>query len=188
MIPLSDIRKATRNDARELSQIAEEVFRATFGLANSAEDMKLHCEKSYSEASQASEISDPNMCTLVSQHDGKLVGFAQLRWGRAPACVLAKSPAEIFRLYVVAAWHGRGIAQTLMDASLEEMKRRGADIAWLGVWERNSRAISFYGKCGFVEVGAHDFLLGEDLQRDIVMVRPVPGKARGSPDSIAGAS
>jgi len=172
---LSVIRRATRSDAKELSQIAEEVFRATFGLANTAEDMKLHCERSYSEASQASEISDTNMCTLLSQHEGKLVGFAQLRWGPAPTCVSAKRPTEIYRLYVLAAWHGGGIAQTLMSASLDEMKRHGSDIAWLGVWERNPRAISFYNKCGFVEVGAHDFLLGEDLQRDIVMVRPVPG-------------
>jgi ribosomal protein S18 acetylase RimI-like enzyme len=187
-IPLSDIRNATCNDAKKLSQVAEQVFRATFGAANTPEDMRLHCERSYSEASQASEISDPSMCTLVSEHEGELIGFAQLRWGRAPACVIARWPAEIYRLYVVAAWHGRGIAQTLMDASLEEMKRHESDIAWLGVWERNPRAISFYNKCGFVEVGAHDFLLGADLQRDIVMVRSVPGMTSGLSDSIAGDS
>lgn len=165
------IRKATRSDAKELAQVAEEVFRATFGSANTSEDMKLHCDRTYSESRQAGEISDPDMCTLVTEHEGKLIGFAQLRWGHAPDCVSATSPAEIYRLYVVDAWHGRGIAQALMNACLEEMKLRGSDIAWLGVWEQNPRAISFYKKCRFAEVGVHDFVLGADLQRDIVMVR-----------------
>jgi ribosomal protein S18 acetylase RimI-like enzyme len=44
---------------------------------------------------------------------------------------------------------------------------------WLGVWERNPRAISFYKKWGFVEEGDHTFALGGDPQRDIVMVRAV---------------
>jgi ribosomal protein S18 acetylase RimI-like enzyme len=168
------IRKADRRDAKELSQIAETVFRATFGPANTADDMRIHSERTYSEARQADEISNPNMCTLLSEEAGKLIAFAQLRWGPAPAAVSGRSPAEIYRLYVLDAWHGKGVARMLMDACLAEMQRHGSDIAWLGVWERNPRAISFYTKCGFVEVGAHDFLLGTDLQRDIVMTRSVP--------------
>jgi len=168
------IREAIRSDATELSRIAEKVFRATFGSANTAEDMRLHCETNYSEREQAAEISDPNMCTLVSEAGGNLIAFAQIRWGPAPAAVTGGSPAEIYRLYVVDEWHGKGIALRLMDACLSEMKRRGSDIAWLGVWERNPRAIAFYGKCGFVEVGAHNFLLGADVQRDVVMSRAVP--------------
>ena len=46
----------------------------------------------------------------------------------------------------------------------------GAGAVWLGVWERNARAIAFYAKCGFADVGAHDFRLGDDLQTDRVMV------------------
>jgi ribosomal protein S18 acetylase RimI-like enzyme len=40
---------------------------------------------------------------------------------------------------------------------------------WLGVWEHNPRAIAFYHKHGFVDVGDHVFLLGEDPQTDIIM-------------------
>lgn len=54
-----------------------------------------------------------------------------------------------------------------------EIKARGSDVVWLGVWERNARAIAFYKKYGFVERGEHVFLLGHDRQRDIVMACPV---------------
>jgi len=82
-------------------------------------------------------------------------------------------PGEIQRLYVASDWHGKGIAQQLMAACVEEMRRRGSDVIWLGVWERNPKAISFYKKFGFVEAGAHIFALGRDSQRDIVMVWPI---------------
>jgi ribosomal protein S18 acetylase RimI-like enzyme len=57
---------------------------------------------------------------------------------------------------------------------METMASHGSDVAWLGVWERNTKAIAFYKKFGFHEVGEHVFPLGTDAQRDIVMARPVP--------------
>lgn len=169
------MRKATLRDAKQLSEVAERTFRDTFGAMNTPEDMDLHCVSSFGEAIQAGEISNPDMLTLLSEEDGEVVGFAQLRWGGAPDCVSAEAPGEIQRLYVVREWHGKGVAQALMDACLEALKGRGSDAAWLGVWERNPRAISFYRKFGFEEVGDHAFPLGTDPQRDIVMARPLEG-------------
>ena len=170
---MSVVRKANSDDAKQLSLVAEATFRATFGAVNSVEHMDLHCRRSYSEQVQAGEISSPTMITLVSEDNGTLIGFAQLRWGDAPKCVSAKHPGEILRLYVVEDWHGKGVAQQLMDACIGEMEKHRSDAIWLGVWEHNPRAISFYKKRGFVEVGDHTFPLGGDPQRDIVMVMPV---------------
>jgi GNAT superfamily N-acetyltransferase len=170
---MPSIRKAHIGDAKALSEIAEATFRATFGAVNTAEDMELHCRSSFGEPIQAAEISDPEMLTLVSEDEGRLIGYAQLRWRDAPDCVSAKRPAEIQRLYVVEGWHGKGVAQGLMQACIDEVEQRGSDALWLGVWERNPRAIAFYKKLGFVEVGNHTFALGGDPQRDIVMVRSV---------------
>ncbi len=171
-------RKANLYDAKPLSLLAERTFRDTFGAQNSEENMELHCKLSYGEEIQAREISSPDMTTFVSEDGGRLVGFSQVRWQGAPSCVAAVSPAEIQRLYVIQECHGRGVAQDLMKACLDDVEGRGADVVWLGVWERNPRAISFYKKFGFIEVGDHVFPLGNDPQRDIVMARPV---ARSQP-------
>ena len=167
------LRKARAGDARELSGLAEATFRATFGAMNTVEHMELHCQRSYGERVQAAEIADPGMVTLVSEADGRLIAYAQVRRSAAPDCVSARSPGEVQRLYVAKEWHGKGVAQGLMQACIDELGKRGADVVWLGVWERNPRAMSFYRKFGFVEVGDHIFSLGGDPQRDIVMVRPV---------------
>jgi diamine N-acetyltransferase len=169
------IRKARLEDAGALARLAEATFRSTFGAANAHEDMDLHCRSRYSEAIQSGEIADPDMLTLLSVAAEGLVGFAQLHWDGAPACVSARSPGEIQRLYVADEWHGKGIAQDLMNACIEALRARGSDVVWLGVWEHNPRAIAFYRKSGFVEVGDHVFSVGNDPQRDIVMARPVAG-------------
>lgn len=58
-----------------------------------------------------------------------------------------------------------------MEAALAALRDRGSDAVWLGVWERNPRAIAFYGKYGFHEVGSHVFTVGTDPQRDLLMLR-----------------
>ena len=66
------------------------------------------------------------------------------------------------------------VAQRLMAASLAAARELGATHVWLGVWERNPRAIAFYRKSGFREVGTQYFQLGSDRQRDLVVMREVP--------------
>jgi ribosomal protein S18 acetylase RimI-like enzyme len=177
------IRDAHRDDANRLAQLAETTFRATFAATNTAGNMDSHCRASYGETIQAGEIADPDMVTLLCEEDDRLIGYAQLRWGHAPDCVRARSPGEIQRLYVANDWHGKGVAQKLMAACMDEMTAYESDVVWLGVWERNPRAIAFYRKFGFVEVGDHVFPLGSDPQRDIVMARSLAGWQRSAPRS-----
>jgi len=153
--------------------IAEATFRDTFAAANARENIDLHCQTSYGEAIQANEIYNPNMVTFLCDQGARAVGFAQLRWGGAPSCVAANAPGEIQRLYVASDFHGKGVAHDLMNACMDEMASHKSDVVWLGVWERNSRAIAFYQKFGFLEVGEHVFALGTDRQRDMVMARAV---------------
>lgn len=170
---LYSIRKADRSDASSLSRLAERTFRDAFGVANTARNMDVHCRSSYSEVFQAEEIVNPEMVTLLAEQGKEMVGFAQLRWAEAPSFIQGNSPGEIQRMYVASNWHGKGVAQALMAACIEQIKAHGSDVVWLGVWERNPRAIAFYRKFGFVERGDHVFLLGHDRQRDIVMARSI---------------
>jgi ribosomal protein S18 acetylase RimI-like enzyme len=48
-------------------------------------------------------------------------------------------------------------------------KEKNVKYAWLGVWEKNPRAIRFYEKNGFVAFDKHIFKLANDEQTDIMM-------------------
>jgi diamine N-acetyltransferase len=165
------LRVAVAADAPALAELAERTFRDTFAADNTKDDMDLHCTETFGAAIQGEEIADSSFVTLVAEHEGALIGYGQLQWRAAPEAVVAEKPAEIARLYVDRGWHGRGVAQQLMAALLSAAAAGGADRVWLGVWEHNPRAIAFYRKHGFVEVGSHVFQLGRDPQRDLLMVR-----------------
>ena len=171
---MTRLRPAEARDAAALAELAERTFRDAFASQNRAEDMDAHCRKHYGEGIQAAEIGDPDRTTLVCEQGNELVGYGQLRWGNRPSCVLAAKPAEIQRLYVSSEWHGKGVAHALMNSLLDVALARGADAAWLGVWERNARALAFYEKFGFRLVGEHAFVLGEDRQRDFILEKGLP--------------
>lgn len=158
-------------DAPALAALAARTFRDTFGADNRPEDLALHLATAYGPEQQAREIEDPVMITLVADVAGTLVAFAQLRRGAAPMCVTGPAPIEIQRFYLAAEWHGRGLAQTLMAQALDTARAAGAETIWLGVWERNPRAIAFYRKAGYADVGAHSFVVGSDPQTDRILTR-----------------
>ncbi|MEO7431693.1 MAG: GNAT family N-acetyltransferase, partial [Dokdonella sp.] len=67
-------------------------------------------------------------------------------------------------------WHGRGISQQLMAGVREAAAGFAGGTLWLKVWENNARALTFYDKNGFTDVGSADFFVGPDRQRDRVLV------------------
>lgn len=154
---------------------ARETFIDTYAAVNTAQDMKLHLERSYAPALQRDEIENVSMLTIVAEDDGRLTGFAQGRYSTAPPCLGAlatppRRPWEILRFYVQRDWHGRGLARALMDSARAGAGAAGADAVWLSVWKRNERAQTFYRKCGFHPIGETTFTLGEDVQQDYVML------------------
>jgi ribosomal protein S18 acetylase RimI-like enzyme len=169
------IRLAIRHDAKQLAGLQEQTFRDTFEALNTPADMAQHCATHYSTALQEQEILNPDMITLVCEDQEILIGFTQLRFKNSPVDDNAQRAAEIQRLYVEKNWHGKGIAQQLMTEAITSVRRLGADQIWLGVWEKNPRAISFYRKFDFVEIGEHIFILGSDAQRDIILRKNLEG-------------
>jgi len=165
------IRHGTPADATALADFGARAFHDAFGADNRPEDMALYVGKAYGASQQHAELTDPQITTLLAEGEGQLASYAQLRANPSPDCVVGIAPIELWRFYVASAWHGRGVARTLMNVVEREARGRGARTLWLAVWERNERAKAFYGKCGFADVGSQNFVLGTDVQNDRVMVR-----------------
>jgi ribosomal protein S18 acetylase RimI-like enzyme len=173
--PIPSVRKAEPADADALARFAERVFRETFGPFNAPDDMDLYCLQSFSTSLQAAEIVSPLVVTLLLiAPDAGIVGYAQLREGPPPVEIQEGSAIELVRFYIDTPLHGSGLSRRLMDAVIDEARSRDRRTLWLGVWERNARAIAFYRKAGFTDAGAHAFLLGSDLQTDRLMTRGIP--------------
>jgi ribosomal protein S18 acetylase RimI-like enzyme len=165
------IRRAMEDDAERLAAFARRTFVETFGPDNTAEDMAMYVATAFGADIQLHQLRDDRMVTLLAELGPTLAGFAQVRQGKWPECVTGDSPVELWRFYVDRPFQGRGIAQALMHAVDQAGEELGGRTLWLGVWERNPRAIAFYSKCGFVDVGEHAFIFGTEEQTDRVMAR-----------------
>ncbi len=165
-------RVATPADAALLASLAETSFVDTFAAQNTAEDMALYVAGAFGEQRQRAELSDARYTVFIAEREGEAVGYAMLRAGPAPD-VVGGDAIEIARLYSATHVIGSGVGATLMQCCLSAAASRSVRTVWLAVWERNARAIAFYARWGFVDVGEVTFKLGRDVQTDRVMLRRV---------------
>lgn len=177
-LPVCRLRHARHEDAAELAAFAARTFEDTYGSDMPGrigpEHIALHLATAFGPRQQAAELADPGVVTVLAECDGRLGAYAQVRRAVVPPCVGGRAPIELHRLYVDRTWHGAGLAQRLMaEVDAIAAGRFGGAVLWLKVWERNARAIAFYAKCGFVDVGVADYFVGADRLTDRVLVRPL---------------
>jgi len=163
------IRYGTTADAVMLSELGARTFFDTFANDNTPENMAAYLKNSFSPEIQFGELSAHDTIFLIVENDGLPIGYAQLNVDGEDESLQGAKPLEIRRIYAVQEYLGKGVGKALMLASIREAKQRGCDSICLGVWEKNPRAISFYQKWGFKEVGTHTFTIGDDPQRDFII-------------------
>jgi GNAT superfamily N-acetyltransferase len=167
--PLVRIRAAVLADAGILTDLGARTFRDSFAADNTPEDMEAFLASHYRPELQAAELRDPRNLYLLAEVSGVPAGFALLSDGAREKGVPGERPWNLARLYVDRPFLGAKVGAALMGRCLEEGRARGHDVLWLGVWEHNTRARAFYERWGFSEVGEMNFMLGSDLQRDLVL-------------------
>ena len=86
---------------------------------------------------------------IVAKDAGRVIGFAG--YGDAPSDGAENADGELFALYVLAEYHGRGVGRALTDEALRLLGKRRR--VRLEVLADNARAIRFYEKCGFRRSG-----------------------------------
>ncbi|BAP86335.1 acetyltransferase [Paucilactobacillus hokkaidonensis JCM 18461] len=158
-------------DLTELCNISRETFKDTFGDDNTDDDMQKYFYTAYNLEQLKSEMEKRGTSFWFLSADGKLAGYLKINIGHAQSENVAPNALEIERIYIYKQYkhHGFGTlfinhAQTIADIA-------DKDKIWLGVWEHNEAAKHFYAKLGFKQIGDHVFQLGNDEQRDLVMIK-----------------
>jgi diamine N-acetyltransferase len=164
-----DIKKASINDVNQLQKIARQTFFETFSAANSIDNMKRYLEEGFSLEKLSSELNNKSSEFYFATLDNKVIGYLKLNFGESQTELKDARTLEIERIYVLKEFHGKNVGQLLYEKAMQTAKQADADYVWLGVWEENPRAITFYKKNGFVEFDKHIFHLGDDEQTDIMM-------------------
>ena len=157
-------RDGVPGDASALEEVFRLAFIETFGHLYRPEDLDFFLAR-MDEAAWRGELEDPSYRIRLAEADGVAVGFAKL--GPLGLPVEPEGQAlELKQLYLLSAWHGHGIAPVLMDWTLDQARRRGAEALYLSVWTGNLRARRFYARYGFTFVAPYAFMVGEQADED----------------------
>ncbi|RZK11293.1 MAG: GNAT family N-acetyltransferase [Flavobacterium sp.] len=159
----------TLSDIEDLKEIGKSTFIDTFASDNNLDDMNKYLDEAFSNEKLTAEISNSASKFYFAKLDQDIIGYLKLNLGAAQTELQDDKSLEIERIYVSKEYHGKKVGQMLYAKALGIANELKVDYVWLGVWEKNQRAISFYKKNGFVEFDKHVFKLGDDQQTDIMM-------------------
>lgn len=167
--PNLTIQRANEVDLEDLQSISIRTFYQAFEKFNTADDMRLYLENCLSIEQLNKELETEASSFFLAKIDGETIGYIKLNYGNSTHNDQKGPGLEIERIYVLKEFHGTGIGQELYAFAIEKANEIHATHIWLGVWEHNPRAIRFYEKLGFEPFGTQQFILGKDIQTDILM-------------------
>lgn len=131
--------------------------------------MKAYLEHAYDIGKLRDELSNSSSNFYFLYTDEELSGYLKLNEYKAQTDIYDAKSLEIERIYVTKEFQGKGLGSILMNKAIDIANIRKKSYIWLGVWEKNDKAILFYKKNGFFVIGNHSFFMGEEEQTDFVM-------------------
>lgn len=167
-----NIRVATTADLANLRKLAIDAFINAYAVFNKETDMQQYLNENFSEDVLRAELTNPEIVILVAEQENEVLGYVKLVPGGSEDLKFIR-PIEIARLYSAVHAIGNGIGKKLVAAVRDFARKNNYDGIWLGVWQKNFRAVNFYQREGFRITGVTVFKLGNDVQDDFVMAMKV---------------
>ncbi|MGZ3920387.1 MAG: GNAT family N-acetyltransferase [Bacteroidia bacterium] len=165
------IKQVEKPDVKKLQDICLRTFSETYEHLNTPENFKKYVETNFNKARLSKELSDNNSFTYFLFLDNAIIGYLKLNIAGSQTEQVEGNSLEIERIYVLKDHHGKKLGKYLITFSLEKAASLKKEFVWLGVWEKNEKAISFYEKNGFKKFDKHTFILGNDAQTDYLYKR-----------------
>ena len=173
-MPDTIIRLATKDDAEVIADLSRKTFYETFGTHNTRENMEKFMSRQFTKKNLMKEVGALGNVFFLALQDEGPVGYARLRESINHKELGNVNAIEIARLYAINKVIGTGVGKQLMNACFEKAQAMKKEIIWLGVWEKNKRAIDFYTRSGFKKFAEHPFIIGDDVQNDWLLKKAVP--------------
>lgn len=165
------IKACTIEDVDVLQEISIKTFKETFEAENDPAHLATYLEQAYNVSRLEQELSNPNSQFFFAYIDEELAGYLKVNTGDAQTEDMGDDALELERIYVRRALQGGGVGKRLYEQAIACANELNKRVIWLGVWEHNHKALTFYQKHSFVQTGAHTFYMGDDAQVDLILTR-----------------
>lgn len=164
-----EIRECTIQDLEDLQKVSRETFADTFGKFNTVENIKAYLDKAYNLQTLRQEMNNVNSKFYFLYVDKVIAGYLKLNILDAQSEKMPDNYLEIQRIYVRKQFKRQGLGKKLLKLGIKQAEKLEKDFIWLGVWEKNYPALSFYESMGFTRYSEHRFVMGEATQTDYIL-------------------
>ncbi|MEA4921237.1 MAG: GNAT family N-acetyltransferase [Clostridiaceae bacterium] len=168
--------RCTTNDYQYLCELSEKTYKDTFAVFCSEETMQAYLEEAFCETKIIGELSDKHSEFYFAKNDDTVVGYIKVNEFEAQSDIKDHAALELERIYIFQDYQNQGYGKELLEKAVSIAAQKGKAYVWLGVWEKNEKAIGFYRKNGFEISGEHIFVMGEERQRDYIMKKEIFSK------------
>ena len=159
----TEIRLAKKEDAPFIALLGRITFTETFGhFFRDEQDLIDYYNLTFSVQKIEAGIEKPNNVFWIAFVNRLPVGYAKLKLHSPSEFIESTSVCQLQKIYVLKDFLSMKIGFELQHALLEKAKELTFDHVWLSVLNCNERAIDFYKKGGFEEIGNHDFQIGKE--------------------------
>ena len=162
-------RNAEIADAENITVLKQQVWITTYAVEGIGKEFANYVLSEFTLNNIQKIILDSNKKTLIALIENKIIGCIEIAINsKCPVQSMNNYP-EITILYIIENFCGLGIGEILLEKALIMLKKMNFNETWLTVYHKNNRAISFYKKHQFKEIGITDFELHEHKYENKVM-------------------
>lgn len=155
-----------------LADLGATTFYEAYKTLHKPEDISAYNANAYNFEVIKQNLKKPDVLYFVAYNMYKEVGYIKLiKNAKAPN--VAQGVMELEKIYVLPEFWGTGAGDALMNKAIDVTRECGFNKLYLGVWQKNERAIAFYKKFGFEVCGTRTFQLGKTLCDDFLMIKAV---------------
>lgn len=165
------MKKCGLEDVSLLQEISIETFRDTFESQNKPENIAAYLKNAYQREQLEQELLNPESSFFFLLVNGEVAGYLKINQGDAQSESMGTETLEVERIYIRSAFKRKGLGTYLINQAIRMAESQKKQRIWLGVWEKNLAARSFYEKMGFVHTGDHVFNMGDEEQTDYILTK-----------------
>ncbi|MFY8109178.1 MAG: GNAT family N-acetyltransferase [Bacteroidia bacterium] len=153
-----------------LAELGAKTFEEAFAPFHPAADLQKYIKETYQLEQIKFNLKKPEVQYAVAYFDFQDAGYVKLLKDTKVEGLTGRV-LEIEKIYVRKVFKGKKVGAALMQYVINEAIRNGYSWLYLGVWQENTDAISFYEKFGFKTVSTRKFKLGDQICDDFMMAK-----------------
>jgi len=162
-------RKCIIADLQQLRDLSEKTYNDTFEKFCSKEIMRTYLSEAFNAGKIFQELNNEHSAFYFAYKNESLAGYIKINEFPAQTDINDEESLELERIYLLRPFQGYGYGKELLEKAISIAAEKRKKYIWLGVWDKNSKAIGFYVKNGFRISGEHVFVMGEEQQYDYLM-------------------